>query len=164
MDAIVYTSNTGHTAAYARLLGESTGLPVYTVTEAAGALEPGTPVLYLGWLKVTRVVGYKRAARRYDVRAVCGVGLCTTGALLAEVRQAISLPESIPLFTLQGGLDLTKLRGMNKFMIQMLTKMMQNKTDRTEGEDQMLALLLKQGNYVCRENLSDVLAWQNNTI
>lgn len=164
MDAIVYTSNTGHTAAYAKLLGESTGLPVYTLAEAVKTLKPGTSILYMGWLKVGSVVGYKQAVKKYDVRAVCGVGLCTTGALLDEVRKAISLPESSPVFTLQGGLDLEKLRGMNKFMIQMLTKMMSKKTDRTEGEEQMLALLLAQGNYVCKENLSDVLTWWNKTM
>ena len=163
MDAIVYTSNTGHTAAYAKLLGERTGLPVYTLAEAAKTLKPGAPILYMGWLKVSSVVGYKQAAKKYDVRGVCGVGLCTTGALLDEVRKAISLPEHTPLFTLQGGLDPEKLRGVNKFMIRMLTKMMSQKTDRTEGEDQMLSLLLEHGNYVCTENLSDVLAWWNKT-
>ena len=164
MDAIVYTSNTGHTAAYAKLLGERTALPVYTLAEAAKTLKPGTPILYMGWLKVGSVVGYKQTAKRYDVRAVCGVGLCTTGALLDEVRKAISLPERIPLFTLQGGLDPEKLRGMNKFMIQMLTKMMSKKANRTEGEEQMLALLLEHGNSVCAENLSDVLVWWNKTM
>ena len=29
--AIVYTSNTGHTEKYARMLGEKTGLPVYSL-------------------------------------------------------------------------------------------------------------------------------------
>lgn len=161
MKAIVYTSNTGYTAQYARLLGEKTGLPVYTPEEAAKKLEPGTPILYMGWLKVSSVVGYKKAAKRYDIRAVCGVGLCTTGALLEEVRKASAIPERVPLFTLQGGLDVERLRGINKFMIRMLIKMMTNKKDRTEGEEQMLALLLAGGNYVSEENLAAVLEWWN---
>ena len=33
-NSIVYTSNTGYTAEYARLLGEKTGLPVYSLAEA----------------------------------------------------------------------------------------------------------------------------------
>lgn len=33
-NAIVYTSNTGFTEQYARLLGEKTGLPVYPLSEA----------------------------------------------------------------------------------------------------------------------------------
>ncbi len=34
MDAIVYTTNTGSTERYARLLAEETGLPVYSLEEA----------------------------------------------------------------------------------------------------------------------------------
>ena len=33
-NAIVYTSNTGYTQQYAKLLGEKTGLPVYSLDEA----------------------------------------------------------------------------------------------------------------------------------
>lgn len=33
MKAIVYTSNTGTTAEYAKLIGEKTGLPVYSFEE-----------------------------------------------------------------------------------------------------------------------------------
>ena len=46
--AIVYTSNTGYTAEYARLLGQATGLTVYSLTEAAEKLTGGKPILYLG--------------------------------------------------------------------------------------------------------------------
>lgn len=36
--AIVYTSNTGYTEEYARLLGEETGLPVYSLKDASDSL------------------------------------------------------------------------------------------------------------------------------
>ena len=72
-EAIVYTSNTGYTAEYARMLGESTGLPVYDLNAAAAQLKPGTEILYLGWLMAGAVKGYKAAAKRYRVCAVCGV-------------------------------------------------------------------------------------------
>ncbi len=38
MNAIVFTSNTGHTAKYAKILGEKTGLPVYSLKEAQKSL------------------------------------------------------------------------------------------------------------------------------
>ena len=44
MKAIVYTSNTGHTAEYAKILGEKTGLPVYALSEAAKQLSNGTEI------------------------------------------------------------------------------------------------------------------------
>ena len=38
INAIVYTSNTGYTAQYARLLDEKTGMPVYSLDEAEKSL------------------------------------------------------------------------------------------------------------------------------
>lgn len=36
MDAIIYTTNTGSTERYARLLSHETGLPAYSAAEAGG--------------------------------------------------------------------------------------------------------------------------------
>ena len=41
MKAIIYTSNTGGTERYARLLAEQTGLPAYSLTEAKEAVPAG---------------------------------------------------------------------------------------------------------------------------
>lgn len=159
--AIVYTSNTGYTAEYAKLLGEKTNLPVYALSDAEKEIEKGTPIIYLGWLCASNVKGYKKAAKKFHITAVCGVGLCDTGTMLAEVRKAISLPESTPLFTIQGGMDHSKLRGINKMMINMLIKGLKAKAERSDDEERMLSLVLKGGNYVSEENLAAVLAWHN---
>ena len=74
-NAIVYTSNTGYTRQYATLLGEKTGLPVYSLEEAASRLPCGNCVIYLGWLMAGKVQGYAKAAKRYQIAAVCGVGM-----------------------------------------------------------------------------------------
>ena len=42
--AIVYTTNTGHTAEYAALLGKETGLPVFPLSQAAIQLKKNTPI------------------------------------------------------------------------------------------------------------------------
>ena len=109
--AIVYTSNTGHTRKYALLLGEQIGLPVYSLDEANAQLSGGSPVIYLGWLHASHVKGYSKAAKRFALCAVCGVGLCDTGTLTDQVRKATSIPVDIPLFTLHGGVDLIVLHG-----------------------------------------------------
>lgn len=159
MRAIVFTSNTGYTAAYAKILGRQTGLPVMSLTDAVRELPKGTPIIYMGWLFASSVKGYKKAARRFQVAAVCGVGLCETGGLLKEVRKTIALPEAIPLFTMQGGMDHEKLRGINKFMIDMLMKGLSGKADRTEDENRMLELIQRGGDYVSEQNTAAFLAW-----
>ena len=159
MRAIVYTSNTGHTAMYAKLLGRCTSLPVYSFEAACREIPKGTAVIYLGWLFASRVKGYKKAAKRFDIRAVCAVGLCDTGTLAEEARAATKLPKDSPLFTMQGGIDKTRLKGVNKFMISMLTKSIASKKAPTEEERRMLELLTHDKNYVSEKNTAAFAEW-----
>ena len=162
-NSIVYTSNTGYTAEYARLLGERTGLPVYSLAEAERKLAAGNPVIYLGWLMAGKVQGYKKAAKRYKVQAVCGVGMGGNGSQLQEVRKANAISEKTPLFTLQGGFDIQKLSGVYKLMMTIMVKTagkgLAEKQDRTPEEDVMLDMLTRGGSRVSAENLAEVLAW-----
>lgn len=157
--AIVYKSNTGHTRQYALLLGEQTGLPTYSLEEAGSRLSGGSPVIYLGWIHASHVKGYAKAASRFELCAVCAVGLCDTGTLTSEVRKAASIPEDIPLFTLQGGFDRSRLKGMDKLMISMLTKGLASQKQRSAQDDRMLELLNKNENYVSPEHLAEVFQW-----
>ena len=162
-NSIVYTSNTGYTAEYARLLGEKTGLPVYSLAEAEQKLAAGNRVIYLGWLMAGKVQGYKKAAKRYKVQAVCGVGMGGTGSQLQKVRKANTIPEKTPLFTLQGGFDIQKLSGVYKLMMTIMVKTagkgLAEKQDRTPDEDVMLEMLTQGGSRVSADNLAEVLAW-----
>ena len=162
-NAIVYTSNTGYTQQYARLLGEKTGLPVYALSEMKARLAPGTPVLYLGWIMAGKLQGYSKAAGYCRVLAACGVGMGATGSQIPDVRKANRLPETLPVFTLQGGFDITRLRCVYKLMMTVMAKTlgkrMAAKQDRTPEEDDMLDMLLHGGNRVSPENLTAVLEW-----
>ena len=162
-NSIVFTSNTGYTREYAALLGEKTGLPVYSLEEAGQRLAPGNTILYLGWLMVGKIQGYAKASARYHVAAVCGVGMGATGSQIADVRKANGLTAELPVFTLQGGFDITRLRGVYKLMMTVMSKTlgrkMAEKTDRTQEEDDMLELLTHGGSRVCVENLTEVVDW-----
>ena len=161
--AVVYTSNTGYTAQYASLLGGETGLPVYSLAEAEQNLAQGTPVIYLGWLAAGIVRGYARAAKRFDLRALCAVGMGACGSQTEDVRRANALPEGLPLFTLQGGFDLKKLRGVYKFMMLVMSgtvaKKLAAKPERTPDESDKLDLFQNGGNRVSLSNLRPVLEW-----
>ena len=162
-NAIVYTSNTGYTAEYAYLLGSKTGLPVYALADAAGQLPEGSSVLYLGWLMAGKVQGYQKAAKRYRIAAVCGVGMGPTGSQLQDLRRTNGFPASLPVFTLQGGFDLSRLRGVYKLMMTVMKKTagkgLAEKENRTPEEGAMLDLLTNGGSRVSEENLAAVLEW-----
>ena len=157
--AIVYTSATGYTVRNAALLSEKLALPVHTLADAAKSLPAGTPIIYMGWLMAGSVKDYKKAAKRFAIDAVIGVGLGDTGAQDDAARKACRLPADVPVFTVQGGMDLQKLHGPYKFAIKLLTKGMAAQKNRTPSEDRMLALLQKGGDYVSEKELSAVLAW-----
>ena len=110
-----------------------------------------------------KVQGYAQAAKRYRIGAVCGVGMGATGSQIQDLRRANALPDSLPVFTMQGGFDMNRLRGIYKFMMTVMAKTagkgLADKTDRTPEEDAMLELLLHGGSRVSEDNLKSVLEW-----
>ena len=163
MNAIIYTTNTGSTERYARLLAQKTGLPVYSLAEAKKRVFAGAEVIYLGWIMAGSVKGYAEAAKRYRVRAVCGVGMGQTGTQADSVRKKSAISADIPLFTLQGNFDVKKLHGVYRLMMEIMVKTagkgLAEKKDRTPDEDDMLDMMLHGGERVKEENLGAVLDW-----
>ena len=163
MKAIIYTSNTGSTAEYAQLLGKELNLPVHSLQKAKNKVPAGSEIIYLGWIMAGGIKGYKKAAKLYKVCVVCGVGMGQTGTQLKELRDKNTIPQRIPLFTLQGNFDVNKLHGMYRMMMELMIrtagKALAGKKDRTAEEDDMLDMMLRGGERVRRENLMEVLEW-----
>lgn len=163
MEAIIYTTNTGSAEQYAKMLAEQTGLSVFSIEEAKSKVEEGSEIIYLGWIMAAQVKGYKTAAKKYKIRAVCAVGMEKTGTRTEEIRKKTFVPAEVPLFTLQGNFNVKKLHGlyrlMMKMMVKMVTKQLGAKTDRTQRENEMLEIMLQGGENVRKENLAEVLDW-----
>lgn len=163
MKAVVYQSNTGYTQKYAELLAEKTGLPVYSRQEAGKALSKGDDIIYLSWLCAGALMGYKKAAKTWHVRAVCAVGMGSPAA--NEITDIVKKYQMDPAqaFYLQGGFDMSKLHGiyrlMMKTMIKSVVPSLEKKPDKTEDEIAALDLMKNGGDRVCVENLDPLLAW-----
>lgn len=163
MKAIVYTSNTGSTARYAKMLGHELSVSVYSADEAKKNVPAGAEILYLGWIMASGIKGYVDIVKRYKVLAVCAVGMGQTGTQVKEIRAKNTIPDQIPLFTLQGNFDVAKLHGAYKLMMGMMVKTagkaLADKADRTPEEDDMLDMMMNGGNRVQFENLKAVIDW-----
>ena len=163
IEAIVYTSNTGNTGQYAQMLAARTGLSVYSAKDAETALPQGASVIYMGWIRASVIVGYREAAARYAIVCVLAVGMGETGGQLVELRRKNGLAESLPLFTMQGGLFPSKLRGMNAFMINFsrrkAIKVLKAEKKRTEAQNAMLIMLSKGASFVQEKHLQKPLYW-----
>lgn len=163
IEAIVYTSNTGNTERYAKILGHETELPILSLAEAKGALTIGTEIIYLGWVMANGIQGYPDAARHFRIRMVCAVGIGETGSQVTEIRKKNNVPASVELYTLQGGFYLQKLHGVQKLMMRMMVNTVQRtfgeKAVRTPAEEDLLDLMTYGGSRVSLENLMLPLEW-----
>lgn len=163
MKAIVYLSNTGTTKEYAELMADATGLPCYDLIKGKTVLAKGDDVIFFGWLMAGTVKGYKDAAKYFHLAAVCAVGMGQTGSQQDEIVKKNGIQKDTPLFTLQGGFDITKLHGVYKMMMNAMVKTagksLTKKTNRTPEEDDMLGMMLHGGSRVDPKHLNDVLNW-----
>ena len=165
MEAVVYTSNTGSTEHYAKLLGHELNVPVYSTEEAGNELPAGTEIIYLGWIMAGKIQRFGLARKKYKICAVCAVGMGQTGTQRKEIREKNSIPGKIPVFTLQGNFNVEKLHGMYKMMMSIMVKTagkaLEKKTDRTPEEEDMLDMMLHGGERVRIQNLQGVISWYN---
>ena len=158
MKAIVYKSNTGYTKQYAEMLGESLKVPVYNLKEAKSKLKKNDEIVFLGWICATKIQGLSKI-KNYNVKCIGAVG-----AYPVEKNYIESLIQAnkvnVELFYLRGGLDLNKLTGLKKKVLQFVGNMMEKEN---KAENQEMIKLFKNGaNYVSNENLEPMLKYINN--
>ena len=162
IEAIVYSSMTGYTAQYAQMISEKTGIPAYALDDA-GKLADKTKVLYMSWLMAGTLVDYKNAAEKFDVSAVCSVGQNATEEQIVATRKSSKIPETVKFFALQGGYNPGKLKGMYKFMMKIVTKVLIKKIsslpDQGEAEEKLIEVLRNGGSFVKEENIAGVAAY-----
>lgn len=167
ISAIVYASNSGYTAEYARMLGELTGLPVYDLHRVSDP-QPQREVIFLGWLMAGNVKGYAKADRLYKVRAVCQVGMGpATKAASDKLRQKLKLSPEVQVFTLQGGFDIRRLHGPYKWIMQVkcrdIRRTLAGKASLTPAQQLTYDMATRGASAVKQENLTSIVDWYKTT-
>lgn len=162
-EAILYTSNSGFTKQYAELLSGMTGLPAYNMANSIPPALRGKPVVYMGWLMAGGIQGYPKAAKKYDVRAVCAVGMAPSDMdQTAELKKRYRLAET-PLFYMQGGFDMKRMRGLYKIMMGVMSKKILNdlpkEEERTQAQQDMYRMCTEGANMVSAAQLDGIAAW-----
>lgn len=166
MKAIVYESNAGHTKAYAEMLGKKLNLPVYSLKESK-SVESKSDIIYMGWLMGGMVSGLKKAAEKFNVKAVSMTGMAPEEALQNDVDKVNSMYgiDKSSIFVLRGGFELSKLKGIFKLMMSVMSKNVckdiLNKTERTDKDNQTYEMFTKGMNLVDEKNLDKIIEWYN---
>lgn len=156
MKAIIYESNTGFTERYAKLLSSKLDIPAYTIAQGKKAVEKGAEVIFMGWVFANKINGLDKAKKQWSVIAAAAVGMNPkTDENTEIVRKANKL--EIPLFYLWGGLDNTKLKGINKMMLGMVRDSLikENKPEYADA----IEVFKNGGDFVSEENLTELVAY-----
>lgn len=157
--AIVYTSNTGFTARYAAMLARLSGIPAYDLARKKELPPQGSPVLMMGWMCAGAIKGLKEAAKRYDLRGVCAVGMAVCKKEDQARLAADNKVGGLPFFYLRGGYAPEKLSGVYRLMMKPMARMVEKAPAETEEQRALRDAFAHGGDWVSQEALSPVLDW-----
>ena len=129
-------------------------------------LRNGSGVVFIGWLFGGFIQGLKDAEKLYEVKTVCAVGMSTAGVQSLESLRKRNSINNIPLFYLQGGFFMERLRFKYKlpllFLKNTLGRSLLNKKNPTDADKQSIEMFFRGADYFNEENLSEVISFLKN--
>ena len=160
---VIYQSNTGYTEQYAKMLARRLDVPAYPL-EKVPKCHLHKEAVFLGWLFAGSIVGYKKCAHKYRVRCAAGVGMSPpTPEMASGLRAAMKIPDSVAVFYLQGGFDITKLKGPMKLIMKVkcreIAGRLSAKPELNEAEQATYEMTQHGASCVGTENLAEIIAW-----
>ncbi|MBR0415205.1 MAG: hypothetical protein IJI67_09055 [Clostridia bacterium] len=159
---IIYESDSGFTKRYAEMFAEKTGLECHSLYMARIKVKRNSDVIFFGRVMQGEIDGFKKAAKKYNILAVCPVGLrMPTNAVKEEIIEKNGIGEPLPkLFYLRGGFDPEKNIGLEKTLINLIISDLENRGEDIDAVDAQYLTDLKGGaDYVDEENLGALLDW-----
>lgn len=155
---VVYTTNTGSTERYAKMLAEKLGCECQALSVAE---KDNNEVIYFGWVMTNKIQGIAEAREKFgELKAVCAVGMLG-GDNKEELIKTNAITE--PFFSLRGSFNIDKLTGMYKMLMKMMLGMMKKQLkDSTDPTDAKAFEMIENGvDMVKEENLDEILAFLN---
>lgn len=151
---IVYVSNAGHTKRYADMLSnelkiESISLKEYKIDN--------DPIIFMGWVFGDNICGYDKV-RNCNLECVIAVGMSFESK---ETTEKIISKNNInnKFFYLQGGVDVSKLKGIKKMMLKMVGNSVV-KANKPEDKD-IIDMFVNGKDCVKIENLNKIIKYIN---
>lgn len=156
--AIVYESHTGFARMYAKILGWELGIEeaVYSLKYAQRTVPQGAQIVFFGWVCSGKVMGYETAARAWQIRAVCAVGLNFPSSHRVEQVTAETRIQGCPVFYLQGGYRHDQQGLIYRTMMKVRISALMAKEQKTEEDYKILHMIREGANLVNEEMLVPV--------
>lgn len=166
---VVYRSKYGYTKKYAEWLAESLGCDIRENASLADIA--GYDVIIFGsGIYAGRINGVKLIAKNIGKLAGKKLVLFTVGANVGRPEylkefwaKALNdtVREKVSCFYVQGGLNYSRLGRIDKFMMDMLKKMLLKKGELTDDEKGLLTVYETPIDFTDRKNLKEILEFLN---
>lgn len=157
MKAVIYESNAGSTRHYAEILAEKLGLEAYSLKEAKKAVPRGEECVFLGWIFANKIQGLPKARRLWKPVCTAAVGMNPESGKYLQILQKSNKTDDLPLFYIRGALDYSKLKWLQKKLLQ--TIRIDLEKQKKPGTEEMTAILRDGCDFVSEDNLAEILAY-----
>lgn len=145
---IIYKSKTGHTERYAKMLSEELDIPCYSYKEAK--VSDNDEVIFLSYIYASKIMGLSKVLNKYNAKAIIAVGaLAYSKDYVNTLKQTNNIDK--PFFYLRGGIDYSKLNFIFRKFLPIIGK------DIAKDDKELLNLFKNGGDFVTKDNLSEVL-------
>lgn len=156
MKAVIYESNAGSTKRYAEMLSEKLGVPAYSLKEAQKALPKDEEAVFLGWVFANKIQGLSKAQKRWNLVCACAVGINPRSEKYIEILKE-SNPTDVPIFYLRGKLDLTKLKWLQRKLLETIRADLEKQNK--PGTEEMISILKNGCDLVSEDMLKETIAY-----
>ena len=144
---VIYKSSTGFTKRYAEWIAEELGCETITLKEATShELSGYDTIVYGGGIRANMINGldkFKKIVDNYKQLYVFGVGASEdSNMVIEEIRKAnVAYFGNISFYYFRGGMNLDKMRGLEKMMMRIIKKSLAKKQDLLEKDKAMIEML-----------------------
>lgn len=115
LKAVVYCSYTGHAKKCAEMFSNRLGVPCYDIKDIRG-LDRNSKIVFFGWIRANKIMGYRKAKGIFDIKLVCGVGMCKgTDSIIQSLIERNNIDK--PFYYVQGGVNTERLSGVYKWIL-----------------------------------------------
>lgn len=156
MKAVIYESNTGSTRRYAEMLSKKLGIPAYSYKEAGKSVPKGAEVIFLGWVFANKIQGLPRALKKWNVVCAGAVGMNPDCQKYRDILKEANKMDK-PLFYFRGALDLSKLRWLQRKLLQTIRTDLEKQ--KKPGTEEMIKVLRDGCDFISEDNLDEIIAF-----
>ena len=166
---VIYSSQTGHTAKYARWIADELGADKFEASDITRKRLRGYDlVIYGGWLHAGKVKGLGLIKRNLSMLREKRVAVFATGAMpgrpeeIDEVLKRNFSPDErkfIRFFYLRGGFDFSKLNPRIRLVMRVLKFILEKKKNPTQDEINMINAFRNPVDFTRKADIAPIISF-----